>query len=427
MSPGRTAAVLFCIALALRLGFCFVVAPAANLDVGPHNSGFYTSSDGYIDLAVNLIEYGRLTFDPDVPSTVHRGPIFPAAIAVLYRFMGNVAHATLWVNCICGALASVLIYGVALLFYERRTALWGGSVAVCFPLPIYYCANAYSDIVLTFLIVAMIYGGLLILRKPTLLRSLLTGVMFAAATLTKATALPFTGLLVVVALFKDRRSIVGALIAAGVGLGLISMWTVRNFTVRDQLVLVSGGGGFNLLVGNFMIETSGDTDFVFKYGVQTALDRVKRDHDVTITRDDLRPGGHYDVDPVMEQYFSDSAMMMIKDRPALLLRKLIVNTWRFMSWSSSRQKSMVNLIINWPVCILGLIGLYGVRTTAPLEAAWVLTFVVVYVGLYALIIVSSSRFCMPVMLMLIPFASATLLRWISPDSEAYAKPQRRNT
>ena len=408
----RAALVVFGVALALRLAFCFVAVPACGIDMGPRTEDFYQSSDGYVALATTLMDHGRFAFNPEAAPTLFRCPAFPTAVGLMYLLIGDPGTALVLVNCLASAATALLVYILAYLVANPRVAWWSGLATACFPLSVYYTAHGFADSFLAFVVVAYALTVVVLIRRPTLGLGVLTGVVFAVAVLTKPVVLPFAFLLVLFALVLHRRMLLPALVSAAVGLMLVGGWTARNCALTGRFVPVSTGSGYNLLVGNLMIEVDGYADEVYDGGVALALERVYQESSVRFTWSDLAAAGHYDFTPEVEELLAASAYRMIRDDPFLLVRKVWVNFGRFWWLSSTPLKSGVNLLINGVVLLLALVGLCTLRSKRPREVAWLALFVVGYVGVYCLIIVSSSRFTLPVTALLLPFAVSTVLSWI---------------
>lgn len=410
-APVRAALMVCAFALTLRLAFCFVVVPLCGIDMGPRTEDFYQSSDGYVDLAVTLMEHGRFSFDPDAPPSLFRCPGFPTVVGLMYLVVRDAGTALVLVNCLASAATAMLVYLLAYLIASARVALWSGLAAACLPLSVYYTAHGFADPFLALVVVAYALACVALIRRPSARMGALGGVVFALAVLTKPVVLPFAFLLVLFALLCHRRMLLPSLVSAAIGLVLVGGWTARNYALTGRFVPVSTGSGFNLLVGNLMIEVEGYADEVFDGGVALALDRVYHESGTRLTWSDLAPAGHYDFTPEMDGLFAASARRMIQDDPFLLVRKAWVNLGRFWWLSSTPLKSGANLIVNSAVLLLAVPGLCSIRTRKPLEVTWLGLFVTAYVGVYCLIIVSSSRFTLPVTALLLPFAVSTGLSW----------------
>lgn len=399
---------VFLAALAVRAVFCFVAIPVLHLNVGPNRSDFFTSTDGYIDLAVNLVNHGVYAFAPDAPPTAYRAPLYPAVLAVAYAALGNAAWAILIVNCIASALACAVVFAIGRRLFGERVTLWWAIPIVLFPLSIYYCANSFSDTFLTLTIGLYLWALIALVQSPKLKTGVGTGFAFAAAALTKAVVLPIPLVVCAYAAVRHRKALPQAILATVLGFGLVGIWTARNYEATGEFVPVTGGAGFNLLLGNFMIEKSGDCDASLKYARTAAVEYLHKHDGVSVDLGALDTDGHLDVPRAVDKQYGRAAIEMYRENPALMARKLVINSARFWYFSSSPTKSLANGIVNLAVLALALVGWRQARKRERAAAELLALFVVAFMLLYAIVIVHSSRFSLPIVMALLPLATAPI-------------------
>lgn len=405
-SSRHTLLLIFLAALLARATFCFVAIPALNLNIGPNRIDFFTSTDGYIDLAMNLVDHGVYAFAPEGPATAYRAPLYPAVLAVAYAILGDATWAILLVNCLASAAACVVVFVCAKrLFGERVTLRWAIPI-VLFPLSIYYCASSFSDTFLTLTIALYLWALIALMQRPSRQSGAYTGLAFAASALTKAVVLPIPLLVCAYTALRHRRSLKHSILALLVGIGLVGMWTLRNYQATGAFVPVTGGAGFNLLLGNFMIEKGGDCDASLKYARTAAVKHLQAVDGVTIDLNRLDTDGHLDVPREIDAQYGKSAVAMYRNDPTVLLRKLTVNSARFWYFSSSPTKSLANGIVNLSVVLLAIIGWRRVWKSDRATAEILALFIIAFMLMYAAVIVHSSRFSLPIVMMLLPLATS---------------------
>lgn len=435
IAGGGISAAVFTAALVVRLLFCFVAIPVLHLPIGPARTDFYTATDGYLSLAVNLVDHGKFAFAADAPPTTYRAPGYPVAVAALYALSRNAALAVLIVNCLASALTCVLSLllfcmvmedGVITLLgtiqsnvsVSRRALLLPSLSLILFPLAIYYCASSLSDVFFTLTFVAWVASCVWLFRRPTIARGLGSGLAFAWSALTKAVVLPLPAVLVVYAWWRCRGVLRPLLLGLLLGGAVIGGWTARNWFVSGEWIPISGGAGFNSLVGNFMVEEWHDSYTGMWHGSREALRRLEVTSDVPVNPAVLKPAGHYDVPRDLDRRCGEAAWAMYCEDPLLLPRKVISNIIRFWYFSSSPVKGIANALVNVPVVVFALV--FFVRQIRRVRAEprngdavasfHALTAVLLLLGAlvlaYSVVIVSSSRFCLPVMMVLLPFAVA---------------------
>ncbi|MBX3394884.1 MAG: glycosyltransferase [Phycisphaerae bacterium] len=420
------------VALAVRLLFCFVAVPSLNLRTGPSQPDFYSSTDGYVQIARTLIEHGKYAFSADAPPTTYRAPMFPFALAAVYALLGDIGTAVLLVNCLVSALTCAFVFLIAKRFVGERAGFMLTVPAIFFPLSIYYCTSGFSDTFFAFAVSLYALTLLRLVQRPTAANGFLHGLAFAFAALTKAVILPIPFIIGAYLIVRTklrgasemRQSLRAGLIkhlvtAICVATAFISIWTARNLVVANQLILITGGTGYNALIGNFMIEEWSDCDTSLAYGRARAIEYVRKTHGAAIYNHQLRPTNYLDVPADIDHLYGRAALDMMFDSPFLMFRKLAVNSVRFWYFSSGALKSVANGVVNGVLLLFGIIALPGLHRNRGLETEIFGLFVFAFVVLYSMIIVHSSRFCLPMVMLIAPAASigaARLTTWLRPAS-----------
>ncbi len=396
--------IIFVSALTVRALFCFVIIPRLGLAMGPRSPDFFALTDGYIDLARTLANHGKFAFAPEAAPTTYRAPLFPAVLAIGYRCWSDIAAVTMWINCLASSLTCVAVHRIAMIVLPPPVRLWVAAPVVLFPLSIYYCASSYSDTFFALTVALYVLALVRLVGRPTARSGVTTGLAFAAAALTKSIVLPLPLALVVFVRLKARHALRPLLLSLVVGLAAISPWTIRNYRVADAFIPVSGGIGFNMLVGHYMIDKGPDPGTSYLFGEAMALDRVRQDAGLELSREAIRTGDHLDLTATMDQACGRVATRMALNEPALMARKLGINAYRFFTFSSSAKKTLMNAAIH--AGILMFVGVLAVRFRglARPEGALVALVTGFFLFTYAAIIVHSCRFSMPVMLLLAPMA-----------------------
>jgi hypothetical protein len=412
---GKKLAGVFWAALVIRLIFCFVAVPGLDIGNGPQTEEFYSSTDGYVDLAQNLVEHHTFAFAPDAPPTTFRAPAFPFALAMVYALAGNMGVAVLIVNCLSSAVAAVLAAMIAfeLIPQPSSAALFAAALL---PFSIWYCASGYSDTFLTATVLMYAFCLVRWIRAPKTGRAVAVGAAHAVTVLTKAVLLPFPLLLLVYVAVRKRALCRGVLVSGLVAAALIGGWTYRNYRVSGRFIAVSQGMGFNLLAGTYMIDNGTDARASFKYGVERTLAQLSDLDGRTYTHSDLRPTGHFDVDPDFDRRCGRLAVSQFWHEPPVLLRKVFWNSIRFWYFTVTPERGSLAALLNFPLVALGLLGLLRVRRGERGAFEALILLGVFFVLMYSIIIVSGPRFCVPLLMLLSPFAGQIVAdAWFAAD------------
>ena len=405
----RMLAAVFVLALGVRLWFCFDAIPRFDLDMGPGAKDFHDLTDGYIDLAVNLVDHGVFAFRPDAAPSTFRAPGYPLLLAIPYALFRDIGAVALWVNCVASALTVCVLYLLARRCLGPQVGLLHMLPVIGFPLSVYYCARSYSDTVFALFVALYVLSAVRVFDGGSRHAWWTSGLALAAAALTKSVVLLLPGAFALLAVARVRRALPALIASTAIAGGLIGVWTLRNYQVSGAFVPISAEGGFHLLVGAYMVERGPDPGTSYVYGEVESLKRVNRDAGLELDRQALRTGPHLDLTVAEEAAFRRSAWALFRENPMVMVRKFAVNLGRFWCFSSSRNKTWANGGVSALVMSLGLLMLWRQWQRAPLPCAVLLVTCVYFVVIYCAIIVHSCRFVLPILLLMTPLATGYVL------------------
>lgn len=233
---------LLIIALAVRLASIWKVGVLVSGD-----------SVSYLALAKNLafhhvfsLDEGAKTLLPGAP----RPPLYPLLIAALWWGEAAPVTAVLVLQAVLGAATVALVYLIARDQFSRRTAILAGVGMVFARMSCLYTATILTETLFTFLIaLGVFFWG----RQ----RSVLAGIAFGLAALTRTTILPFLLLLFLIPLLPTWRRQWRMYITIGVvALAVSSIWVTRNAVVLGRFIPIQESGfGQVLLLGTFETQT----------------------------------------------------------------------------------------------------------------------------------------------------------------------------
>ena len=185
---------------------------------------------------------------------------WPGTLALLFRLFGDTPLVGQIANLILSALAFLLTLALAdRLFTDWRVGRVAVLLLAVYPNQIAYVPLLSTEIFYQVLLLA----GLFLLCQERLVFTLLGGLVFGLATLTKAQTVPLPALLLLGAWWCGGRKLPVGRHLAVTYLAMavvVAPWTVRNYTVFHAFVPVSTNGGFTLLAGNNPTARGGYTD-----------------------------------------------------------------------------------------------------------------------------------------------------------------------
>jgi 4-amino-4-deoxy-L-arabinose transferase-like glycosyltransferase len=290
---------LLFLALVLRLAFLLLAgvnAPLAGDEIQ------------YQQLAANVAA-GRgfvQNNNPFFPGQVlhaWQAPLYPLSLAVLYFFFGPSALVAKLFNIAVGVVTVYVTYDLARrVFSNQRVAFVAALFAAVYP---GFLTNAHlllSETLFTFLIVLafdLIVASTAGSNQRAILLAVLAGAAWGAATLTRGITLYFVVPLALWWLVVSTRG-VGANTSVhhhDLGRGLTALlvfvlamvavlapWTMRNYTVFHQFVMLETKGGVNFWLGNSPYTPSDFIRNVWKTDTRGPMlavlpqDEIARDH-----------------------------------------------------------------------------------------------------------------------------------------------------
>ena len=185
----------------------------------------------YDSLGWNLAR-GNGFMDEAGKAEIHRSPGYPFFLAVIYKTL-------------------LLIFLITKDIFGKNTALFSLSIASFYPPFISYSGILYTETLFTFLIILLIYLFLYAIRRKSWWFCVLLGVTAGYAVLLREEfLLVLLSFFVLTAIYSKGSFKKIIYLILGVLL-VIAPWTIRNYKVSDQFVLVSSQLGSILWISSY--------------------------------------------------------------------------------------------------------------------------------------------------------------------------------
>ncbi len=389
-------------ALALRLIYLLQVRDATLFKAPLRDSAFYVARAWEIvhgDILGKVVSF-------------HSAPLYPYIIAAVMGSAGS--DQGLWwlrlVQAVASALTAGLISLTALRLFGRWAAVAAAILSVLYA-PFLFYSGEILEITFTLLFLAWAFWLLAREEDPGLGRLFATGSLLGLAALGKPNLLILGPVLwLSLGLFRplgrpsDWAWRKGLLLAAGFLVAVIP-FTFRNRLAGDDWVLISSNGGINLFIGNNPQANGG-------FQVPSALATDLRGGSVMVAEEakgrPLKPSE-------VSRFWSDRALAYFASHPGhaagLWLRKagLLLNHYEIPNhYNFYFFREYYAPILKWPLAAysillpLGILGLvFGARRDRRTRRqAWSL----LAVGLTVILFFVTSRYRMPLVILLFPFA-----------------------
>jgi hypothetical protein len=227
------------VALALKL---VIVATALSTD--PLAREATSDSRYYVDRALGLL--GRQE-DPFSRQPYHLPPLYPYVLRIVPGFAEGAYGGVLVLQALGGTAMLAGVYVLA----RRRMGAGGAMVATVATLlygPLsFYETKLLGDSLATALLVAVLVATDVLARRPSHKQALLIGIVVAAVVLLRPQALLLALGLLVWIVIRGRR------LVPSYALGVVALmlpFTMHNWQVSGDLILVSDNGGVNFWLAN---------------------------------------------------------------------------------------------------------------------------------------------------------------------------------
>lgn len=256
LRPGSVLACILLAGLVARLAVAVYLGGVANPVSGAHDQYSYDV------LAWRVAQGHGFSFpqlwypftQPDEP-TAHWSFLYTLYLAAVYLVAG---HHPLLARLIQVALSLVmllLIYRLGRRLFGEWAGLAGAALAACYAYFIFFAAALMTQTFYIIAVLASLAVALELAERPTRRGWLMLGLVLGVGVLLRQTLLLFAPLLLLWAWWKGRAagrfaSLAGPLLAAVVVALCIAPFTLRNYLVYNDFLLLNSNGGYWLYSSN---------------------------------------------------------------------------------------------------------------------------------------------------------------------------------
>jgi 4-amino-4-deoxy-L-arabinose transferase-like glycosyltransferase len=393
--------------LVVSVTFSFVVYP---IITDPYH--VVLDPDHYGALGFGLWQYGALSYFPDDQPTLNRGPIYPLLIAFLltatdgwWPYSIQVAQSALF------GLTCFMVFWMSKNLWNNKVALLTSALCTLHPFLIWYTSRIWIETLATFLFTALIASLLFLSLKPTSLRSVMVGLILGIAALCKSTFLPFIVIVpLLLGCLKERivgwRSISYIFLT---GLILVLPWSIRNYSLANEIVPVHLLAGYNFQRGDSFVENYTKSPFsyldLWDLGTEKIYSLVldisqQPEHSQSESLSDIERIGALDPrflpqlprperEILSDSIFLRQSIARYVENPGFFVRKLILNAWMFWTLGETKQKTVVISLFQIPLLALfifsssRMLKQKGIRTVQGIHISLILLYYLFHLPIFA--------------------------------------------
>jgi len=310
----------------------------------------------------------------------YRGPGYPAFVAACQWLMGEGAMAARVGNALAGGLLIPVFWASMRSIFSPRAAWLGAGVLAFYPRSVFMPVYLFAENTYCLLLLFGIWMAVRATEDGSRAKCLAAGVAFGLGALTREMLLYFVPVVAIVMLLSSRlatrdRVLRTALFVAATA-AVVLPWTIRNYSVHQQLVWVGFSDGVPWFEGNYVAETP----------LAVSRKRVELANRYIAEADRAGVEGADRKDKIMNDRLKEDAWKAIRERqPAWIFEKIAYNVPRILrpnvrnevllgKWpiSPEQQKQRSRLLlftvflpVHVLLLLLGSIGLAHWRVASP--------------------------------------------------------------
>lgn len=366
----------------------------------------------YYLIGENLAQGNGYVLEPGGHIVLHRAPLYPFLLACLYRLLGETSLLSiLFVQAAFDAGTGLLIWMIGTRLLGNKIALIAAFLFTLYPLSAYYTLRLTTESIYTFVLLAMIaslvYAVSSEKRRVFLLAGMLGGVLALVRPIGIG-LIPFLAVSLWVREYWRLRTIAPKLIYFILGFIIIlTPWVVRNYLLTGHVILSTTGSGMALWVGTNVRFDGRDANEMHD------LDEINAWHQERIAIDeqgeDCYNGNCFILFPAQDQAFARVALKDAISHPMASLILFGKKTFRFWFSIYMTKNQHAQVFVYLLQGILLFFAAYGIlRTRQNQPAAFIPLAVIIYTALIHSLIISSLRYSIPLVPILMIFATAGL-------------------
>jgi len=396
-TPVSTIAAFIILALALRTAYALYIY----FTIGVH------SIDSYLDLGSGIFSRHEYSEVPGMPSLA-RSPGYPIWIAFLFFIFGHHPLIVLFGNAVLSAATCWVLHRIALRLFGKQIALLALVISAFYPFSIYYTGYAILESFAIFISTLLLLWIIRLYDSQNIKNMLFSGILSGILGITNPTCFIFlatvpAGLLIKCD-FNFKKCLRFGFIYYAIIASFCAPWMARNYMVFGKPVLTNARAGINIYESMLISpDKMGTPDGI---RIQQTDPTFTQGHKLIA---EGKPIEAYDL-------LMNAAKKLIHANPegyAKLVIHRIFKFWRPIPYKRSydidyKKVFWISLLSDGLIIPLGLFGifLFRKRWTEFLPLYLMLIFwPLAYYLVYAVI-----RYRLPVMMPVIIFASAVIVR-----------------
>ena len=405
---------LFVLAFLAHAVLLFVVIPKISSRLRPsYNQDVYT--DGYNQLAMNLVDGNGYRMYPDTAKTLMREPGYPLFLAGIFYVFGNSFTAVKLANMLMAfAAAGLMVYLLRKLFSHALMILGPPLLFLFHPAILIAESRGGIEILYTLFLLLFMCTLYVAIRSNRIWHYVLSGGVLGSTLLVRSVPILFPVLVLgYLVVFERQEKVLVHL--RNVALMIVAMtfvispWIIRNYALTRKFVPTASVLGVSAQTGEYIL-------------THHASNNRRVDTEAAAERNELArqlgypfKEGYYQCfySSVDELRFSDYLFHRVendyRESPKLFLRIVLTNLGYFWVGGKTEDSIDMNLAVQLPFLILAAIGIVWFARTNRLKVVAPMILLILYSEAVCAPILAQARYSVPIIPYLTVLACIPLL------------------
>lgn len=347
----------------------------------------------YENIALNIIK-GNGFVSTRMGLYSYRPPLYPLFLACIFSIFTH-SYLILGIfQAIIASITCVLVFRIGEYIFDEKTGLISSIIVASYPTLVFYSTQLLSETLFILILYLFIYVFYTVTDEPKrIYKWPLLGVLLGLGSLCRPVIFPFLFFLIPFCFFSREMNLRKWILVMGFCLLTIAPWTIRNYRVHGELVLLTTYGGANLWMGNY----SGATGYVGGPKNINELVRGKQVAEVEKDKEFYRKGLNYIVDNPLDVVILSLKKLCLFWSPFV---KEHIGP-KYIRERNIDYKTLIGLSFLF-VAVFAVIGLF------PVSGVWkqskLLLMLLIYFSLVSMIFYVSLRYRQPILPIISLFA-----------------------
>jgi 4-amino-4-deoxy-L-arabinose transferase-like glycosyltransferase len=377
--------------------------------------------DGY-DLIANNLDHGNgYRWDANMGETMMREPGYPLFLAVVFKLGGYHLATARFANWLLSIGIAIMIMRLArLVTNDEKIALIASLLFLLSPATLICEARSSMEILFIFAMLVFMLALHQAVEQRSAWRYLIAGVALGMVVQIRSTPIVFPVLLMLYLCLtangmRERLRVVSnvAILTLGM-LAVMSPWIIRNYRLVHEFVPTATVQGLALQEGQYTCQniSSGRSFYVLQAEAGQERDEVAAQLGIQSGNQYYQVFANPRDEWELNHALFRGAEAEYAKHPGLFATCVARNTFNFWFQGKTRKVTSVNLVIQVPMLILAVSGLYLLHKRGELHRMGLMLTFVLSIFVVHLAVIAVARYSIPVIALLaIPAGVSVLAIW----------------